>query len=101
AISYFWRAMYKRNGEKVKHVFANPSLQAYRVKFYPKKKMDYLKTFGYWFASLLFTIMGGALLIQGGVLIGFIGFAIFYFAYTFSFRFHLFVGKEYKGVFVD
>ena len=100
-ISYFWKAKYTRNGEKVKHVITNQSLQTYRVKFYPKKKKEYIQTFLYWFASLLFTIMGAALLIEMGQLIGFICFVIFLTINMTSFRSHLHVGKEYKGVFVD
>lgn len=101
AISYFWRAMYKRNGEKVKHIITNQSLQTYEVKFYPKKKREYFQTFLYWFASLLFTMMGAALLIGLGKLIGLICFVIFLTINMTSFRSHLHVGKEYKAVFID
>src|SRR5699024_1969934 len=77
AMGYFWRAMYKRNGEKVKHVITKQSLQTYHVKFFPKKKGEYFKMVLYWIASLLFTVMGIALLLIEGVLIGFIWFVLF------------------------
>lgn len=100
-ISYFWRSMYKQNGEKVKHVITTQSLQTYHVKFYPKKKKEYFQMFLCWIASLLFTMMGIALLLIEGLLIGFICFVFFLLINMISFRMHLHVGKEYKGVFVD
>lgn len=101
AIGYFWRSLYKRNGEKVKHVFNNRSLQTHKIKLYTEKKKDYLKMFLFWLASVLFIIMGVGLLVIEGLLIGLISFGLFYFAYTFSFRFFPYVGEGYKSVFVD